>query len=306
MLSGGYDGIIALHDTGKTQPKGSRIAYNCLFTINEFNNKDKHSCGVYDVKWLPQETNAFLSWSCDRYIKIWDTRCVQVNSEFHFSRPVYKIALPKLAIRSSLLAVGRGAPNYSVELIDLRCGEINCKFNGHSQLVSSLSWSKTNENIIASGSDDCKISIWDIRNGKDCLLSANSEETKADYNSRAHSGPITALEFTDDGLYLISLGEDNKLRLWCALTGNLVYEKEIFKVSLGMSITEECNPDLIFIPSGNTVDIINLRDGKYLNTLQNGQSGRINCTCLNNSTLELYSGGVDGNIHCWNDEKNCH
>ncbi|CAD5118198.1 DgyrCDS6920 [Dimorphilus gyrociliatus] len=310
LLSGSNDGKIAVFDTRREKPDDEDATYKSLFTINKSNNKKHHKFSVTTVKWYPFDNGMFLSCSSDTYLKIWDSNKLKVADEFQFPGPVYKIALSSHAKQHSLIAVG--SSTHSVRLIDMRSGSASHKLQGHTELVSALNWSKTDEFILASGSDDNRIFIWDIRRAKSCICSLDQHDTDigTDYytshkSHTAHGGAISCVEFSDDGLYLSSFGVDNRLRLWSAMTGkNLMinYGTVNSNPQVEMSITSRCNPNLIFVPSDNKIQVFNLITGQRVNTLK-GHFNCVNCTYLNDDTLELYSGGNDRNIICWSDRK---
>lgn len=92
---------------------------------------------------------------------------------------------------------------------------------GHKREVLSCQWSPRDEYILATGSSDCTIRIWDVRKAKPCLYSLDQHSTgktvtSGQFNSTvtAHSGKINGLKFTGDGLFLVSAGHDEKVRVW--------------------------------------------------------------------------------------------
>lgn len=252
----------------------------------------------------------FLTCSSDTYLKIWDSNKLKVADEFQFPGQVYKIALSSHARHHSLVAVGSSI--HSVRLIDLRSGSASHKLQGHTELVSALCWSKTDEYILASGSDDNRVFIWDIRKAKSCICSLDQYDSEINsnyynnYKSRtAHSGAISCVEFSNDGLYLSSYGVDNRLRLWSTATGkNMMvnYGNVSSNPQIEMSISSECNPNLIFVPSDNKIEVFNLKSGQKVNILR-GHFNCVNSVYLNKENLEMYSGGNDRNIICWSDRK---
>lgn len=72
------------------------------------------------------------------------------------------------------------------------------KLNGHSGRIGSLNWGK---NLLASGSKDGNIGVWDPRFGN-----VN--------RYRAHSQEICGLKWSPDGRYIASGGNDNKLLVY--------------------------------------------------------------------------------------------
>ena len=68
--------------------------------------------------------------------------------------------------------------------------------------------------------------LWDVRRGRACLASLDQHNTATPENgtwlsrtNKAHDGVVNGLEFTADGAYLVSLGYDEKMRVWDLETG---------------------------------------------------------------------------------------
>jgi WD40 repeat protein len=82
---------------------------------------------------------------------------------------------------------------------------------GHGGIVTSVAFSP-NTSVIASGSTDGSVNLWDPADGR-LLLSLTG-----------HSGAVLSVAFAPDGLTLASGGEDQTIRVWHATTGRLLRE----------------------------------------------------------------------------------
>lgn len=119
----------------------------------------------------------------------------------------------------------------------------------------------------------------------------------------AHNGRVNGLCFTGDGLYLLTTGTDDRMRLWNSATGEntlVNYGKVCNESRKGLKFTVSCgcSPELVFVPCGSSVAVYALHTGQLLTTLR-GHYNNINCCHFHPDYQELYSGGKDCNILAW-------
>ncbi|KAL5632099.1 hypothetical protein ACGC1H_000202 [Rhizoctonia solani] len=85
--------------------------------------------------------------------------------------------------------------------------------NGHTSHVYSVSYSP-NGALIASGSDDNTIMVWDADTGSEVL----------DRPLVGHSDAITSVHFSPDSTRLVSGSDDNRIRIWNVQTGEMMFQ----------------------------------------------------------------------------------
>ncbi|MEM9908512.1 MAG: WD40 repeat domain-containing protein, partial [Cyanobacteria bacterium P01_D01_bin.44] len=112
----------------------------------------------------------------------------------------------------------RGNPN------SLPARALEFSQNHHSGDILTISVSPTEKPIIASGGEDGKIILWD--------LTGNALKTL-----RGHADTVTQVDFSQDGLFLVSSSRDGTVRLW-TIHGDLIsvldrHNREVSSVAFG-------------------------------------------------------------------------
>ncbi|XP_002733656.1 DNA excision repair protein ERCC-8-like [Saccoglossus kowalevskii] len=306
LLSGGTEGVIVICDL-ECRPQEN---YTCpsVCTIGR-SSRHVHKYSVDTVQWYSHDTGLFTSSSMDKTLKVWDTNALKPADVFRFETIVYDHNMSSVATKHCLIAVG--TIHSQVVLCDLKSGSSTHVLRGHKASVLSVKWSPRDEFLLASGSRDSKIMLWDVRRAKSCLSildQHNGEKGKGSTEAvnTAHNGHVNGLSFTSDGLYLVSFGTDDRLRLWDTMSGkntlvnygkvdNVSRKGSKFTVSYGGS------PDVAFVPMGSNIAVFDIYTGEYVATLI-GHYNNVNCCTFHPLYQELYSAGNDSNILIWEPE----
>lgn len=127
----------------------------------------------------------------------------------------------------------------------------------------------------------------------------------ADTNA-AHGKGVNGLSVTKDGRYLVSLGLDEKIRLWDTQTGHNTFVnygsnwRNKFQLSLEPTISgPDVWPPLLYIPSDDReILVYRLFDGVLIRRLK-GHYGRVSCIEKRESYQEYYSGSSASEILIW-------
>ena len=120
-----------------------------------------HSCGLVHVQWYPIDTGAFLSASMDGTLLFWDTNQMQPVLRVN---PFETSSSPSVHLQATGVSVAFGARNHAaVKLVDLRSGSCSHQLIGHGGGITVVQWSPTSSVVLASGSRDGTIRLWDIR-----------------------------------------------------------------------------------------------------------------------------------------------
>ncbi|KAG9480043.1 hypothetical protein GDO78_011844 [Eleutherodactylus coqui] len=304
MLSGGADGIVVIYDLESSSQTPS---YTCkaLYKVGK-GHPDVHKFSVETVQWYPHDTGLFTSSSFDKTLKVWDTNSLQLAEVFQFDGTVYSHHMSPLAVKHSLIAVGTKNPK--VQLCDLKSGSSIHTLQGHRGEVLSVCWSPRYDYILATASADSRVKLWDVRKAAACLITLdqnNGEKSKSSNESAntAHNGRVNGLCFTNDGLHLLSVGTDDRMRLWNSATGEntLVNYGKVCndsRKSVKFTVSRGCSPEFVFVPYDSTIGLYTIHSGEKISVLR-GHYNDVNCCVFQPHFQELYSGSKDCNVLAW-------
>lgn len=173
-----------------------------------------HTDIVNEVQWHGFNKDLFGSVSDDKTIRIVDLRSHDDTQVLQRDSAINTIAFSKHS--SYLYAVG--LEDSTIELLDLR----NTKDRlhtivGHSESISCLEWDPHNDGILASGSQDRRVILWDIKK-------IGEEQTQEDEDDGApelfmmhagHTSSVTDISFNSKIPFtLASCADDNIIHLW--------------------------------------------------------------------------------------------
>ena len=347
LLGGGGDGGIRLWDLEDFEdplpqngPGGSRsndaIPPRKTFKlIAQAERNVAHKSSVSSLQWYPIDSGLFVTGSADHTVKVWDPNAMQQVIAWDLESPVHCIAMSQAmsAKGHSMVAVGSALPQ--IRLCDLRTTSSAHTLIGHrptpgsssSAGVLAVDWHPTNEYILASGSRDKTIRLWDVRRAQSCVCVLDKDNREdptsapLDMTSSApvqsHQASVTCLRFLHpNGTHLLSTSSDNRPRIWSidparpAKTRNthLNFGPHINLDSrpVGASIvpSSQCSPPLVLIPGSEdgeilAFDLLFSSPGPRLRARLRAHLGRCNAVRARPGYEELYSAGADGTVLCW-------
>lgn len=157
-----------------------------------------HSNSIVYTQFYPSDAGAFLSASSDGTVLVWDThrmKPVLRAQPFHDESAAWVSA--HLRTRGDLIAVGSWKAS-EIKLVDIRSGASSHELVGNGG-VSSLKWSSNNPHIVASGSRDSTVRIWDIRKtgSRACVTVLNRETSSSSIYPSSSSRPTDSCYASD-------------------------------------------------------------------------------------------------------------
>ena len=124
----------------------------------------------------------------------------------------------------------------------------------------------------------------------------------------SHNGPVNGLQFTSDGLHLVSLGKDQRVQLWNTSTGkcsmvDFTRVTNSGKRNIQFAVSSGSTSDLIYMPNGREIKVWDLHTGEKVDSLE-GHYNLVNGCVFHPDYHELYSAGTDRNILVWEPNMN--
>ncbi|KAL2863850.1 WD repeat protein [Aspergillus lucknowensis] len=239
MVSGGADPSIYLWDL---EARGSELSYvyTPVSSITKFSHGDGHTHAITSISIYPFDPtpSTILSTSHDGTLKLSALQPASITPVHSFKLDCTPYTHSLSSHTSSPLLVAVGTSEKPVRLLDLRSGLSTHGLPGHSSAVLSVSWAPQQPYILASASTDNRVIIFDIRRAghnsaiatldmEDAVGLVSPASAPASYHSRkpfspharAHNGAVTGVRWTSNGTYLVTSGQDARIRVWQAATG---------------------------------------------------------------------------------------
>lgn len=311
LLTSCIDGRVMLHDI-----------YSLLYDAAEEVRVEKlssrhesfgHMYTATSVQWYPVDNGAFLTSSLDCTVKIWDTNQFLVAGCFKLRDRVFsaKMRSDHLCHHTVAAAVGNGVIN----LCDLRTSDAEHSLSGPSQSILTLDWCPNEEYLLASGSADGALCLWDVRKGgRRGLLAAcdwqQSLKNTSSFNVRAHERAVMSVKFSPCGNFLVSCGNDKKVRCWETYSTSLLptqyspCHKSSLPYYISFAKGAGAANDILLFPSSDTIHMVPLHSptGKSSRTLR-GHVSHVSCLLYLQEYHVMLSCGGDGMILIWEREK---
>ncbi|ORY51593.1 WD40 repeat-like protein [Rhizoclosmatium globosum] len=318
LLSGGSDSRIRIFDLQNTRCKNTLEQANQV-AVSPQDKKLGHKFSVTGVSWYPHDAGLFTSSSSDKTVKVWDANVMQPACTFNLKEKVYVHTLSPVSSVYSLIAAG--TESSYVRLCDMRSGGCAQMLSGHTKQVTSLAWSNQNEFILASGSADNSIRIWDIRKSNSCLTKLLPPPEPPSTNP-LQKPVVISLAFTPTDAYLVSVNMGATYDVWSVTENNETSSASLTHYArhpipdtnfLGMETNSvgvdvgwggRVGKEVLLVPGvgsggGRGVGVFEVCSGKRVTVLK-GHFGRCICVRVRKGLAgEVVSGGGDGEVLVW-------
>ncbi|EEY59812.1 DNA excision repair ERCC-8-like protein [Phytophthora infestans T30-4] len=131
--------------------------------------------GISMVDWYPVDGGLCISSSLDEHVKVWDFETFSCVSTLHLRSKIFSAKFSPVGTTHTLIAAATSRGE--VRLVDMESGATAHSLLGHKDEIWSLDWSPASEFLLATGSRDGEIRLWDIRRSgaTACLLCLNHE-----------------------------------------------------------------------------------------------------------------------------------
>ena len=238
-----------------------------------------------------KDNGTLISGSGDNTLRAWDVATGTQRWSKDVGDNVYAVALP--SHNPHFIAYG-GAGNYDIRMRYSDDGDWRGDVAGHTGAVASLAF-KPNSYLLASGSWDHTIRIWNVGNN-------NRQHVRT---LRGHTKPVWSVAWSPDGRTLASASQDGTVRLWNPDNGIN------FAVLRGHTETVEdvaWSPDGRILASGSwdfTVRLWNPDTHGPLRVLR-GHKNTVRSLAFHPNGQTLASGSSDWTIRLWNPNTGAH
>ncbi|HEY9638873.1 MAG TPA: NB-ARC domain-containing protein, partial [Coleofasciculaceae cyanobacterium] len=281
IASGGDDATVRLWDLFTGQ---------CLKILRGYTNS------VWAVKCSP-DGRLVASGSHDAAVRVWSLQQGQILQTFKG----HTAWVHSVSFNNTGQVLASGGHDTSVRLWSLPTGEYLHVLRGHTAAVRTVRYARyvaqwnaktdanrnyTHEQILASGSDDHTVRLWDAKTGK-CL-----------HILQGHTSGVWAIGFSPTDPILASSGLDFLVKLWDVETGQCL---QTLEGHTGGVWAVDFSPNGRWLASGGFDALIRLWDvqsGECLHVFKNDNSG-VCSVSFSPDGKTLASGGFDATIRLW-------
>jgi WD40 repeat protein len=287
LASGGFDGTVGLWDLDKPDlpwrivghhvKSVTSVAFNCDGTILASGSKDGN-------------------------IQLWEPKNPSSN------KPIIEqpLRVPDTVVRAIafspdketgyLLVSGSedGSENGRVRFWDIRKNSCLKVLNGHRGVVRSVAFNPKNPQMLASGSDDKTVKLWDVRD-------IEHLDPKLIETLKNHKDHVWSVAFSQDGQWLASGSEDQTAYLW--QLNQLEQKPTLLNLGHDFGISAVAfSPDNQILASGSwdkTIRLWHLEPSEAVPQILGEHDENIMSVAVSPDGQWLASGSWDNKVRLW-------
>ena len=158
-----------------------------------------HTGWVYGIAF--KDNGTLISGSGDYTLRAWDVTTGRQRWQTDVGNSVYAVALPS---HDPVFIAYGGLVNHNIRMRSSDDGDYRGSVTGHTSTVYSLAF-KPNSYLLASGSDDNTVRIWDV---------GDNTNLRHVRTLRGHTDEVWSVAWSPDGRTLASGCRDGTVRLW--------------------------------------------------------------------------------------------
>ena len=239
-----------------------------------------------------KDNGTLISGGYDSTLRAWNVTTGTQRWEKDVGNTVWAVALP--SHNPHFIAYG-GLDNYNIRMRYSDDGDWRGEVSGHTNDVNSLAF-KPNSYVLASGSDDNTVRIWDVGD-RDNLRHVST--------LRGHTNSVLSVAWSPDGRTLASASNDGTVQLWNPNNG---INFAVLRGHTDSVISVAWSPDGRILASGSSDHTVRLWDPDTHGTLRvlRGHVDLIASLAFHPNGQTLASGGYDGTMRLWNPNTGAH
>ncbi|MBD2775611.1 NB-ARC domain-containing protein [Iningainema tapete] len=266
-------------------------------TGKDFLKLEGHISRIWAVAFSP-DGNILASGSDDHTLRLWDVKTGTCLNTLTRAVEGGESQVWAVAFSPDGKFVAIGSDDHTVSLWDVRTGECLRLFKGHSSRVWSVAFSPnpptprnsgSEGGIIASGSDDHTIRLWNVGDGSVRVFQRPKEPTSR----------VWSVAFSPDGKTLASGSYDGAIEFWDVSTGKCKRLREGHSQRIWSVAYSPDGKILASSSDDSTVKLWNVSTGKCLHTLDQhtdwvcrvsfSPDGKVLASCSKDSTIKLWN-----------------
>ena len=239
-----------------------------------------------------KDNGTLISGGVDNTLRAWDVTTGTQRWQEDVGDAVYDVALP--SHDPHFIAYG-GSENHDIRMRYSSDGDWRGQVVGHTDSVYDLAF-KPNSYLLASGSRDNTIRIWDV---------GDINNLRHVRTLRGHTRQVYSVAWSPDGRTLASASADGTVRLWNPNNGIN------FAVLRGHTESVRCvawHPDGRILASGSNDDTVRLwnPDTHGTRRVLRGHTSNVSSLAFHPNGETLASGSSDKTIRLWNPNTGAH